>query len=292
LEADISLFSENSPLINEVQKILSISPGMILKDILLVLKLATPEALWKALLDLQFDMARLKEMSFLNRYCDYNKKIQVLEIGFGIDHVIGGIRPYFPQAEIKEVVLNFSYLFAGKNNYKNVTAEIEKQIGSCSQQYDNIHLRLVAQHVNQFGAMIKSIGNYLKDDGNIVIMEAYDSYLKWSPNIPSLTEMFAVLGQLQKAKGGLRTSAEKIHRKASIYGFTPLCSEKMEVASQTQTDLRNYYQFFLLVSEIINRMIGSKINQLKLIKEMLEWLGDPTAFGQFGLQFVKLKKCD
>ncbi len=272
------------------QILLGIGPVLGLRDNLLALKLAPNQTVWRACLELQFQMTKVTELGFLYGSQNFLESESVLEIGFGDDgYVIGHLAPYFPKHHVN-VSLPTSILLAGKEKTKDVLALISNQLAQNKRKkFDYLILRLVIQHVSQLGLLVKGLSDYLNPGGRLLIIDSYDPYLKWSPMIPNLDRLIQTLAQIQLQSGGERSGVEKLHRKASLYKFTPEINQAIAVKINNKVDARNFYVLFLLMSEIIGRALQGKINQIKLISEMNNWINHPDVFGQLGMHFLQLK---
>jgi hypothetical protein len=274
--------------LRETQRLLGISPLLEPRDTLLTLKLATSDSIWEALLAVQYSLSKPAELSYLYTDPDFQRARDVLEIGFGRQRIVGGLHSYFGDKQFREVALSTDLILGGKQKTRTFLEAIAAQAGG--RKFDYLVLRAVLQKVSQLGLFIETVAQYLKPSGRLLIIDAWDSLIGWTPQVAALEKMFARLREEQSRSGVGRTASEKVHRRASLYRLRPQRVDKRAVSSHGEADLRNFYVYFLLLSEAIGRAYGRGSDPTDLLQDLDRWILDPSASCQFGLHFVQLAR--
>ncbi len=277
--------------IRAVQQVLSVGPNLEERDIFYVLKMADGPVLWKALLDLQYGLCKTTELPFLYRSGCLTDSRTVLEIGYGDEELSGGLAPFFPDKKFTNVSLPTRDILGAKTKTRICLEDIAAQVKQSGlSTFDCLILRVVVQKVSQLGLFIDTVKDYLSKDGKLLIIDSNDSLLGWQPPIPTLDNLMKSLASEQEKTGAGRSAAEKIYRRASLYGLRPRVSEKLAVSSTGEAGLRDFYTYFLLLSEVMVRAYGPVLNQTALLADLNAWIADPGAKAQFGLHFAELER--
>lgn len=273
------------------QRILAISPYLDQRDNLLAVKLPTVPELWDSLAEVQYHLCKFTELPYFCQEPAFLEARDTLEIGFGNEALVGGLGAHFPGKNIVGLALPTHLAFSGQIKTKEILKMIDDRLKKQkTKKFDYIILRVILQKVSQMGLFINSVVERLKPDGRLLIIDAADELLEWVPAIPTFDKVVAELTKSVEDRGGSRTAAIKAYRKASIYGLQPERKETVPVQTYDQVGLRNFYIFFMVLSEIVSRGMNAPIDQFQLIKDLNHWIQSPTARAQIGIHFVQLQR--
>jgi hypothetical protein len=274
--------------IRDVQQLLSIGPNLTERDCLLLLKMAAPEVLWKALLDVQFRLCKASELPALARDERFNRARHVLEIGYGDGGLVGGLAPYFPEKPFVSCGLPTRWILGNRQKTKTYLARIGEELSAIPRKrFDFLILRVVVQKVSQLGLFVDTIKDYLTERGALLIIDASDRLLGWKPAIPALDELMGRLRVEQAKTGAGRTAAEKVHRRASLFDCRPVRNEDLPIVGRTEAERRDFYAYFLMLSEVMVRAYGPILDQIALVRDLDRWIAEPNGHAQFGISWVE-----
>lgn len=158
-----------------------------------------------------------------------------------------------------------------------------------SQKFDFIVLRLVIQHLNDLPGLFGKLRELLAPKGRILFIDSVDSMKLMSPRVLELEEMYSQLSALQKGKLGSRKAIEALDRVAEENGFTVDVVDKTPSAAISNEEKRRLLEMFVLGSEIVRRKFGVSIDQMKLLLQLIAWMGTEGSYGQVGLHRLVLR---
>ncbi|MCB0366310.1 MAG: hypothetical protein H6624_16375 [Bdellovibrionaceae bacterium] len=274
----------HSPQPNYLQIDSELSPSQLMT----MLAAFSNEAIWTRNLQVQDAISFPHEINVFNHSKLSQSKGQFLDVSWGFGKPIVSHHSDFPGYEGEEVGLSLSYLFQGKTKAKQYLRDIASVVGN--KKFNLIRLNLVAQHVRHHGVLLEGLLDHLEDRGRILVIDARDEMLEFNPSVPHLRDMYQRLAELQKRSGGLRNGAERIQKRASVFGYKLLDSQALRIQTKNPEELTNFFRMFCLHAEIVTRPFAGKFDRQQIYKDVFRWYQAPGAWASFGLQFVLIEK--
>lgn len=174
-----------------------------------------------------------------------------------------------------------------------------------SDSFDAILLRLTLQYLEDPYLALANFSHYLRQDGCLFIIDAFDSVRQTSHPVEMVESSVAQLleAQQRKGKGNRKITMEILHslqdegsELAQLYElvFTNIDTEENLIAHPAcfygDQDRKKYFNHALLFSTVISRRYGTYIDLDKGYDELVEFLHDEKAWVIPGAHFLVLKK--
>lgn len=265
------------------------------------LKSISTDTIWELTLFVQDQMMIFYEMNFLKKSRAFRQSTEILDVSWGLGKPI--VRREFVYNEnldqktqkrhIQEVALSFHYLFQGNAKASQFLKDIESKCNSLGtdfskkSRFDMVRLYLIAQHVRQHGILLKGLIPYLKSSaGYVLIIDAKDELINFSPQLPNIQRMYVDLKAHQKSSGGGERSASDIIRKrASTFGFSVVDSQIIACETRNVENQISMFQMICFHMELISRAFPIRINQKAILEEAKAWALNPESWEVLGFIF-------
>ena len=266
--------------------------------------------LWDCFLKGQTDLFFDHEIKLhLSTDCWVNAK-KVLEIGSGNGYFIHKLSKVFHDKSYAGIEKDCELVKQSKNEFdrkglKFRTADAEIKIEEYNNNFDIILFRLTLQHLNNPKLALEHAHGYLKEDGYVIIIEAYDPCRIGSHEISSVqeaTSQLKVQNQLHN-KGNRQISLEileEVQQQNSVLGNlfevyrTSLDTQgnRLEtgIRFESSEDRKRLFNHGLLFLNILNRRCGIPIDFEKAYEELEVFLTDESSWLSPGAHYLILKK--
>jgi len=252
--------------------------------------------LWKQQLYYQWQVTRHNDISFLYNQASWLKAKHVLEVGCGTGHFLEHIASQFSDKLYKGVDIHPDVLRRGAFiRRRNPHVQLYRANLLWSQpkwksSFDFVIARLVLQHLPSIDEFLARMSEVLKPRGTLLIYDANDTLMKWSPAVPSLESLLEKLSQSQKKAGVGRSWWNRIRSASGAHSFEIIHSTDIVFSSAGDEQKRALFRMFNNLGPLVVKHFGLNVELRRYRRELLTWLNDPNSYGQFGMRAILLRK--
>jgi SAM-dependent methyltransferase len=270
---------------------------------------ASDERVYKALLEGQADFFSESDTSWLAEHRWWNSAQHVIQFGRGIGNYLSGISSTFPEKTYVGVESDLSFLDQETAQYAHndlslMEGKIEVYDPSLDETADVVLLRLTLQHLDDPEEALRNAARYLKPNGHVLIIDAFDKVRSTFPAMPAVDEALDRVRAVQ-AKGhqGNREASHDILKSiidnksslSNIYAIEYSNIDRDGHASYQpelyrQASAAEYFNHTLLILTVFHRKYDICIDFDQAYDELENFIHEEGAWSKAGAHFLVLSK--
>lgn len=274
-----------------------------------ILQEASLADLWNYFLKGQADLFFTQEAELLGSETGWTDSQAILELGSGNGAYLYRLSELYKDKKYLGVEKQASLVTQSNAQYARdglafIEGDAEKENEQFNDQFDAVLFRLTLQHLSNPRLALQLAHPYLKQDGYVIIIDAFDPAKSSSHVIPTMEEASRQHNEKNKAthKGNRRITIEileELQKGSSLSNLYEIARTSLDVHGnrlekgirfESEQDRKRYFNHVLLFLGILSKGYGISVDFSKTYEELQVYLRDEKSWICPGMHFLVLKK--
>lgn len=157
-------------------------------------------------------------------------------------------------------------------------------------RFDFVIARALLQHLPSLPEFLASVSRVLKPGGVLLLIDAKDSLLKWTPRVSAIEELMARLAKTENSNGAGRDAMKKVERICKQFPFEILRRADLVYSSSNIQTKKAIFSMFSNLGDLCNAHFGLSIDLNRYRQGLASWRKAPDSYAQFGMTSLVLKR--
>lgn len=246
--------------------------------------------IWDRMQKLQTDYCYHSELPAYFLSPEWRGAESVLDVGAGNGYYLARLMKLFPEkrycgADSNPDLVAFADHAHGAHNAEFVCAPFDEVEGD----YDYIIMRLFMQHMSDVDAVLAKARSLLRENGALLIIDAWDPARLYSPDMPCFMAFFHAYARTCARRGLGRDVTDRVRKAVENSGDWRIAREnKIVVSSAIPGNLELFRESYALFIELVERTNALAYDFQSVRDEWRWWCGLDAAYTQAGLAVLEL----
>ncbi len=248
------------------------------------------DEIWEKLHKIQTDFCFAQELSCYYRSQAWHNSKEVIDLGTGTGYYLQQLQSLFPKKKYTGIDLEKKFIDFASQRYSDKNISFERSdLFNVKGNFDFIIMRLVLQHLKAPKAALDKIVEFLKQGGEILIIDALDPYRYYYPAPTEYINFFTAYAKHQLKEGMDRDIAGKVSDMIINHPALQLKEiQEFIIPSTIGNNLSLFEQTYYLVIQLIEKQGNMAYDFQKVKQAWIEWCQLPDRYMQVGLRCITL----